>query len=278
MATPQRKIKPAQKRQLIEEAGGKCANPGCANWRVHIHHIKHWHIYKAHDSGEMIAVCPSCHDAVHHGTLPISDETLHIWKGMKRDGPPAVAHLYVEPAQQCRLRLGTFVVETTNEKATVFELSNRNQLQLRLLDQDILQVRSRLWNRKGIEVLRVAENHVRVARDEDIRFDFQAGHARVMVPATEKYVPPWLLAQMLREDPNFQTNGQILALDLEVIEPGLVQVQGCWQSDKSAVVITRQALHICHQGAARAVPIEGQGDATRFIYAGPISLAMFNLG
>ena len=57
MATRQ-KIPKTQKKQLIEEAGGKCANPGCSHWRTHIHHIKHWQVYKAHDTNHMIAVCP----------------------------------------------------------------------------------------------------------------------------------------------------------------------------------------------------------------------------
>src|SRR5471032_2843818 len=98
MAKQQRKITPALKRQLIEQAGGKCANPGCSNWRVHIHHIKHWAVYKVHNAGDMIAVCPSCHDSIHYGRLAIPDEVLYHWKGIARPAVPESAHIYVEPA------------------------------------------------------------------------------------------------------------------------------------------------------------------------------------
>ncbi len=46
MAKKRQKIKPVIQRQIIEEAGNKCANPGCTNWRVHLHHIEHWAIYR----------------------------------------------------------------------------------------------------------------------------------------------------------------------------------------------------------------------------------------
>ena len=124
MAESQRKIKPALKRLLIERAGGKCANPGCSNWRVHIHHIKHWAVYKTHSATDMIAVCPSCHDAAHHGRLKISDELLYEWKAIVRAGTPDTAHLYVEPSAQLKILTGSIAIATANDQAVVFELSN----------------------------------------------------------------------------------------------------------------------------------------------------------
>jgi hypothetical protein len=78
VATRQRKVPKSLKAQLIKQAGDKCANPGCSNWRVHLHHIQHWAVYKTHDGKHMIAICPSCHDAVH--TSGIDDEMLYRWK------------------------------------------------------------------------------------------------------------------------------------------------------------------------------------------------------
>ena len=58
MAKPRKKLKPAEKLAIVEEAGSKCANPRCSNWRVHIHHIKHWAVYESNDQKILIAVCP----------------------------------------------------------------------------------------------------------------------------------------------------------------------------------------------------------------------------
>src|SRR6202000_2926571 len=84
------------RRRLIEEAGGKCANPGCASFRTHLHHIDEWAVYETHDGDDMIAICPTCHDAVHNGPLAIDDATLRRWKEIDRQ-PVRRDLIYVEP-------------------------------------------------------------------------------------------------------------------------------------------------------------------------------------
>lgn len=74
MAKLQRSIKPKIKQRLYEETGNKCANPGCSVWRSHIHHIKQWAVYKVYNAPDMVAICSSCHDEVHHGVLGTTDE------------------------------------------------------------------------------------------------------------------------------------------------------------------------------------------------------------
>lgn len=84
--------------QLKREARGKCANPGCPTHRTHIHHIREWYVYRTHDAKHMIAVCPTCHDQIHHGDLSITDETIYRWKEFIRLGDAHRGHLYIEPA------------------------------------------------------------------------------------------------------------------------------------------------------------------------------------
>lgn len=275
MAQVQRKIKPELKRQLIAEAGGKCANPGCSNWRVHIHHIKHWAVYKAHEASHMIAICPSCHDAAHHGALKITDEALYLWKGIARPTAPDSAHIYVEPATELKLLTGSICIATKNDQAAVFELSNTNHLKLRVLDHDILQVSVRLQDQNGKEILRVVENHVRVNRDERIVFDYRAGRARVTVPAVDDFAPAWLISQVRVQDPSFAADGRIVALDIEVLKPGLVRVRGCWPDGNVGVVITDKALSFCTLGLREPVSLVGAGEGSVLMYAGPITSAMF---
>lgn len=278
MASVQRKIKPALKRILVDQAGGKCANPGCSNWRVHIHHIKHWAVYKAHEAGDMIAVCPSCHDAAHHGALKISDETLYEWKGVVRATTPSAVHIYVEPARELKLLTGSICIATTNDQAAVFELSNSNHLKLRVLDKDLLQVSIRLNDTKGKELLRVVENHVRVIRDKSIKFEYRPGRVRVTVPLTDEFAPAWLIDQVRHQEPNFSSDNRIVALDIEVKKPGLVRVQGCWPDEDVGVVITERALSFCTRGLREPLSMVGEGEGSVLMYAGPITSAMFGFG
>ena len=243
----------------------------------HIHHIKHWAVYKSHDADDMIAICPSCHDNVHHGRLEITDEVLYRWKGIHRPSAPDSALLYVEPAAQLKMLAGSIALSTASDQVAVFELSNTNRLSLRVLDGDILQTTCRLQNLKGKEILRVVENYVRVARDPDVKFDFQAGHARVTVPASDTYIPEWVVQQMRHLVPSFASIGHIVALDIEVLRPGLLKVQGFWPADEGCVVITPEALSFCRIGQLRPLSLCGQGEDSVLMWAGPIDRRMFEL-
>jgi len=275
MPTTQRKIKPALKRLLIDKAGGKCANPGCSNWRVHIHHIKHWAVYKAHDADDMIAICPSCHDAAHHGQLKITDEMLYQWKGVVRPKVPDSIHIYVEPASELKLLTGSISIATLNDRASVFELSNSNHLKFRILDKDLLQISVRLQDQWGKELLRVVENHVRVVRDKSITFDYRPGRARVTVPATDDFAPQWLIDQVRCQDPEFAVDGRLVALDIEVVKPGLVRVQGCWPDGDTGIVITDKALSFCSRGRREPQSIAGGGENSVIVWRGPITKSIF---
>jgi hypothetical protein len=268
MANFTRRIPKTIKSQLRDEAGGKCANPGCANWRVHFHHIQHWAVYKTHDASKMIAICPSCHDAVHHGRLPISDETLFAWKSAHQGQMPSdTVPLYVAPAPNLRLLAGSMNIQTDHAELTVFELSNRNALRLRIVDGDLLQINSVIRDLTDKAVLRVVENHVRVQRDKAIQFNSYPGRARITMPATGKYVPDWLLAQLAHI--NYAHDGRVVALDAEVTAPGVISVIGTWASDKHAVVLRPDATYLCRADNAGPATIHGGGTGT-IVWTGAI--------
>jgi hypothetical protein len=273
MPTPQRKIKPDLKRELIEKAGGKCANPGCSNWRVHIHHIKHWRVYKSHCSQHMIAVCPSCHDQIHYGRLPITDQTIYCWKQIARPAKPTSAQIYVEPGQGLRIIAGSIAFATSHFDLNIFRLSRDNYLTACVIDEDILNINLQIPSLCGKNMLRVINNHVRVI-DDIAEFDYRAGRARVIVSKPESYVPIWLVEQMKQASPQFTDEDRITALDLEVVRPGVVRVQGCWPNNDSAIVIDRDQLIFCNRTRG-ATPLCGHGEECLIIWDGPKDDPMF---
>jgi hypothetical protein len=226
----------------------------------------------------MIAVCPTCHDSIHNGDLRTSDDDLYRWKGIQRDRTERTAHIYVEPAPRLKLLTGTIALSTTIESVAVFKLSNSNRLTLRIFDGDILQISARLQNLAGKEVLRVVQNHVRAATDRDVHFEFRPGRARVSIPATEAYIEQWVVAQMRAFDPSYAVTGQVTAFDCEVLEPGLVRVEGFWPADEGAIIITRDALNFCRRHLARPVSLVGEGKNSVLLFAGEINASMFRLG
>jgi hypothetical protein len=273
-----RRIPVAIKQSLFSEAGEKCANPGCSNWRAHYHHIRHWAVYATHDAAHMIAICPTCHDAVHNGTLPISDETLYEWKGIERSDAPNTVPVFVEPGRVVRLRLGPFLVECRGTSQPVLGFSDRGVLSFQILDEDLLQVSAVLKGLDGRAIMRVVNNIVRVDRVRGLELKETPGHVRVTLPVQNDYVPKWMIAQARFHDPGFASDGRVVAFDIEVIGPGQAKVVGCWPDGEVGFVVTNERISLCRKKDSKPVSMVAHDPANRplLIAEGRIDQTIFS--
>lgn len=276
MAKTRTQIPPKLKQQLVDDAGGKCANPGCASYRTHIHHINEWAIYESHEAKDMVAVCPTCHDAIHHGVLEVTDETVRRWKRTKRTRTER-DHIYVEPGESAKLLLGSIAV-TGPDGITAFDLGTSNRLSFRLIDGDIMALNLAVTATDGREVLRLVDNHVRHRADDPLQYDRVPGHVRVTAPPTSDFIPGWALKQFRQQEPNYATDGVLPLLDLEVLEPGLVRAEGVWRDDKHVVIITTDRLSFLQPTMARPLSMVGHGAGTVLQHVGPITASLFGFG
>lgn len=241
---PTRNIPPKLRKALIEEAGGKCSNPGCASSLVEIHHIEKWHIVKCHDEVDMVAICPTCHAAVHSSHMKITDEQVRRWKALQRQSAIRRGHFYVEHGKSLKIMLGTLGFTTLGEHMSVFDLGNENILSFRISDGSYMKLNARIQDASGREMLRVVENDIVVREDESITFQQYPGRAVITVPNCPNYVPPWLPSKLASWVPDFITEGRALALDLEVMEPGVVRAKGFWCGSDVAFVADEARLYI----------------------------------
>lgn len=242
MAKPRIKISPKMKEKLIKQAGGKCANPGCPTLRTEIHHIRQWAVYQTNDERHMIAICPTCHDAVHTGSLTITDEVLYQWKQIKRPGETTDSYLYIEPGRQTEIIMGSVGV-ISSQGVVIFELSDRNTAQFRVVDDDLMILNLSISLASGQKVLRVVENHIRHVKDTSIVYEQRAGRVRVTVPNRGEYVPAWVVDTIREWEPDFGHDQTLTLLDLEVQGPGQVRAKGIWVERDKAIVVTERALH-----------------------------------
>lgn len=60
-------------RALIEDRDGACRNCGALGF-LHIHHLVHWTDGGPTDDDNLVALCTTCHRAVHHGKVRISGD------------------------------------------------------------------------------------------------------------------------------------------------------------------------------------------------------------
>lgn len=261
---------------LIAEVGGKCANPGCASRRTEAHHIREWAVYATHDRAHMIAICPTCHDAVHHGDLPISDATIYEWKQLSRS-EVVRDHVWVEPAATVRLLLGSMAVDS-RDPVTVFQLSDHNALGFRIEGADILLVNLRISSLAGEEVVRVEANTLRHPPRSDVTYRRIPGRIEIFVPASEEFIPEWALRQVREQDPFFAIGGRAKCLGLRVIRPGLLRVEGIWAEAGRVIVITDERLAFCLEGNRGPVSMVGEGESSVLLWRGPLTKAMFSEG
>jgi hypothetical protein len=272
-----RSIPVATKRKLVDEAGGKCANPGCAAYQIHVHHIREWRVYQAHDPAEMIAICPNCHDAVHRGALRIDDETLYRWKGIQRKADARLrAAFHVEPGPTPKLLLGS-IAATGDSGLVVFDLG-ADRLGFRVEDGAVQLVALIVTSLEGEELVRVIDNRVASDPVSGVRFESHPGRVLLTAPMNDRFLPWWAIQQLHNAEPGFPgIDGRLRLVDVEVLEPGLVRVQGVWAEKRKAIVITEERLHFCRQGLDLPVSLAGEGSASVLHYTGPISSAMFNV-
>ena len=273
MAKLRKGIPKTIKKALIEEVGGKCANPGCSNYRVHIHHIRQWAVYQTHDEKYMIAVCPSCHDAIHNGSLRIDDETLLRWKQIKRINTEQ-DHLYIEPGLPPKLILGTIAV-TGEDGLTVFELSPNNRLSFRIIDGDIFLVNLSISTVTGQEVLQVIENHVKYQARKPLQYHRRPGKIRITAPAKPEFLPTWSLKLLQIQEPTYAANSLLVLLDIEVLEPGLVQLQGIWAEQSRIIVITKERFSFITPNLQQPLSLCGTGKNSVLRFKGPITSRLF---
>ena len=264
------------KKQLRAQAGHKCANPGCSNHRTHIHHIREWAVYQTHDAKHMIAVCPSCHDAIHHGQIPIDDAVLYSWKTIERKSASVRGHIYVEPGDTAKILLGTIAV-TAPLKAVVFKLSPNNSLKFTIKDGDILLLDLAVSTLAGTEVLRVSDNHVKHNPRHDVEFLQVPGSIKVTSPCTDEFLPSWAVTHMQAQEPDFGRQGRLTTLGLTVLKPGLARVEGVWAQPDRAVIVTQTHLSFLRPDLKQPISLVGDGENSvlNYVGSGVIDIPLF---
>ena len=74
-------IPESTKREVLTEAGFRCAVPTCRTiLALDLHHIIEVAEDGSNDVFNLLALCPTCHALYHRGTIP--KDSIKVWKGM----------------------------------------------------------------------------------------------------------------------------------------------------------------------------------------------------
>ena len=88
----------------------------------------------------------------------------------------------------------------------------------------------------------------------------------------------WALEQLRHHEPDFAADGRLAVVDIEVLEPGLVRIQGIWNGRDHVVVITGASLSFLHRHRPGPISIYGAGAESVLFWTGPITTSMFGVG
>jgi hypothetical protein len=241
---------------------------------LELHHIREWHVYRAHDADHMIAICASCHDSVGRGELVIGDDEIYEWKGIVRTGP-RVGHIFVEPAAEApRLLLGTISLRGDNG-LVVFDFATRHRLSFAVRDGDIMLLNLKLSSATGETLVDVVDGYVRT-RQTSIELRSRPGHICIPAGFHSAFIPEWVRTRLTNEDKFFGIEGMPL-LQIRVVRPGLVRVNGIWCDDNTAVIATNSRFSLVDRKKLRPLTPIGEGEDSVLKFVGPAGIALFDL-
>lgn len=164
--------------------------------------------------------------------------------------------------------------------ASPFEPSVTNSLSYRIEDQDIFLVDLTISTRAGKALVKVVNGHVKCDVEDPMSYERVPGHIRVTAPVSNELIPEWALHQMREVEPDYGKDKLVL-LDIEVVEPGLVRLQGIWSYKAHVIVVTRKHLSFCRPELVRPISMLGEENAAGrplsiLKWAGPIGGHFFD--
>ncbi|MGH0498941.1 HNH endonuclease signature motif containing protein [Bacillus wiedmannii] len=252
MAEESRYIPVVIRRELMEEAGYKCANPGCSTRsRLELHHIKEWAVYKVHNTEDMIAICPTCHSYVHHGILEISDERLYEWKTILRNpvSTEKTDVMKIEKSMNSSMIIGPLTFK-----------SNIGAIPFRMLDQiieyniekkDLYFLNICLKRPDGTEFLSATHNVIVSNLSNEVSYNYYDSRAVIKADFKDGFLPDWAIDEIRRFDEDFAQN-EVTVLDMEVIAPGTIKISNLVMVDgDAALVVNKGEIYYVVQGTIR---------------------------
>lgn len=273
MAQYRPKVPPSIKRALLQQAGDKCANPGCPNRLVEIHHIDQWAVYQTHNQESMIAICPSCHDAVTRGSLTINDEELYAWKGIKRTKELLTGQLYVEPASWPRFLLGS-IEFIGADGITILDIGD-TKLSLVVHEGELGWVNLKVVDAQGQSLIDIVDNYVR-QRNPGIIINSRPGRYQVKVDDPRAMFPAWAVECISHAPSPANDPAHFDALDIQVVSPGIVKVKGVFLGDNGGLVVSDKQIYLLSRKLGICLGFAGPPTGTaKMIFMGSLNLSVF---
>jgi hypothetical protein len=232
------------------------------NQRLEDHHIKNWAVYQTHDERYMVAICPTCHDAIHHGILRVDDETIYAWKRLKRY-PVQHDELTVEPGKLPSLCLGKHIARSPSGRLLVYDLSPANRLMYYTDRLDFYLINCTVSSAGGRTLIEIEDNRIKYNNQQYVCYERRPGRFRLTASRTEEFFPNWLEEKLKEQQSRFpsldaERKDRVTLLDMEVVAPSQVRALLTCVDGVKAIVVESDTFYVCTTETVYSVSGQGQ--------------------
>lgn len=119
----------------------------------------------------------------------------------------------------------------------------------------------------GDAILRVELNHITYQKDPKVEYRQTPGQVQILVPNNSEYVTNWVLETIREYEPKYGCYKKIPILHIEVVNKGLLRVQGVWIENRKGIIATLKGPYFISNDLLpphRRIVLHGEGENTIF--------------
>jgi hypothetical protein len=139
------------------------------------------------------------------------------------------------------------------------------------VDRDVLNLK--LSSATGEPLVDVVDGYVRTRRSS---IEIKSRPGRIYIPAGfhSEYVPEWVRTRLTNEDQFFGLESMPL-LEIKVVRPNLVRVNGIWCDNNTAVIATNRCISFVDRTRLHPTTLTGAGEDAVLHFTGPVETSLF---
>jgi hypothetical protein len=163
----------------------------------------------------------------------------------------------------------------TPNQIIVFDLPNKNRLVLKVIDEDILSLDASICLSNEENIFKMTNNVIKYKKNDGIEVRRRTGKFQLILSGEAlKMIPNWIINQHLLSGSDYFATSEYKLIDIEVIEPGLVKIQGIWMDQETAIVVSPTNLSFINKNAFGTMHLVGKGLQTVILSSAPALFAM----
>lgn len=176
----------------------------------------------------------------------------------------------MQDARILKVQLGS-IYATTEQRSLSCRFTEYNKVLFRIENDSIFLGDVEIKTLNGRRVLRIFNNQRRPT-SEQVQYQYQPRHVHVSAPLDPIFLPAWALESVRHHLPSYATDGRVTLLDMQLVGPNIVKMQGVWMSrDRGVVVLNDKLIWMPSTGEHSSI-IGSPGETAMLIFRDALTI------